>query len=215
MHIEFLIEDVSGKAMLEFILPVIIPQHTWRIISYKGVGGKIPSGLRNKPETAKHRILLDNILRLLSGYGKTYSHNEEVAVVFVCDLDKRNKDDFLSELTKSQKQYCPYLNVRFILAIEEGEAWFLGDVSAIKKAYPHCKMAVIHSYVQDSICGTWEKLADALYPGGAQKLKEGGYQVIGKEKMEWAINISPQMDVECNQSPSFCNFRDTVRDLPH
>ena len=48
------------------------------------------------------------------------------------------------------------------MAIEEGEAWLLGDIPAIQSVYPNAKNAVLNGYENDSICGTWEKLADAV-----------------------------------------------------
>ncbi|MFM6281460.1 MAG: AAA family ATPase, partial [Dolichospermum sp.] len=51
------------------------------------------------------------------------------------------------------------------------------------------------------------------YPGGCQKLSKLPYQVIGKEKTTWAEKISPLMDIDNNQSPSFCYFRDQLRRL--
>ena len=100
-----------------------------------------------------------------------------------------------------------------MLFIEEGEAWYLGDLAAVKGAYPNTKQAILTSYVNDDICGTWEKLADAVYPGGIQKLSKRPYKVIGEEKMNWAKKISPLMDIDNNKSPSFCYFRDKMRDL--
>lgn len=217
MHIEFLIEDVSGAKMLENLLPKILPVTcTHRIRSYKGIGRKIPAGFKGDPAAAKHRILLENLPRLLSGYGKTfgsYGEDYRAAVVVVCDLDRRDRSTFEDELN-NLLQNCKYKpTAKFCLAIEEGEAWFLGDQPAILKVYPRCKMAVIRNYMQDSICGTWEKLADAIYPGGSSVLLAQGFQTIGKTKLIWAEKITPNMDVDNNNSPSFCKFRDTVREL--
>ncbi|MBF0457905.1 MAG: hypothetical protein HQK99_08430 [Nitrospirae bacterium] len=61
------------------------------------------------------------------------------------------------------------------------------------------------------ICGTWETLADAIYLGGAAQLK--ATRGVGAKKFEWAIAITPHMDVETNKSPSFCYFRDKLRSL--
>lgn len=69
------------------------------------------------------------------------------------------------------------------------------------------------AYVPDSICGTWEKLADAIYPGGSQKLKQRGWPHTGQAKCDWAKSIAPHMDVEANQSKSFQVFRDGIRNL--
>jgi hypothetical protein len=95
---------------------------------------------------------------------------------------------------------------RFCLAIEEGEAWLLGDIPAVKQAYPKAKGAVLQTYENDSICGTWELLADAVYEGGAKALKDKGWMAVGVEKSRWASEITPLMDVAGNKSPSFRSF---------
>jgi hypothetical protein len=100
--------------------------------------------------------------------------------------------------------------VQFCFAVEEGEAWLLGDLSAVKTAYPKAKDAVLAGYTNDAICGTWEQLADAVYPGGAKKLASSGYQRVGEEKSVWAERITPLLDIEKNLSPSFCYFRDKL-----
>jgi hypothetical protein len=87
------------------------------------------------------------------------------------------------------------------------EAWLLGDRNAIVKAFPRAKMHVLHSYRQDSICGTWETLADALFPGGSPALKAAGYPRIGEEKCRWASLVGPHLDVEANLSPSLRVFK--------
>ena len=82
-----------------------------------------------------------------------------------------------------------------------------------KTAYPGAKDTVLNSYINDSVCGTWEKLADAVFSGGVQSLAKLGWQAVGKEKMAWASNISPHMDIDANKSPSFCYFREKLRSL--
>jgi len=100
----------------------------------------------------------------------------------------------------------PRPETRFCIAIEEGEACFLGDLSAAKTAYPKAKEAVLSSYVNDSICGTWEKLADAVCQGGVLALSAKGWQAVGTEKSKWAEEITPHMTVESNLSPIFLLF---------
>ena len=78
---------------------------------------------------------------------------------------------------------------------------------------PIVAMFPLSKYRNDSICGTWETLADAVYPGGGNALAAKGYPVIGAEKSKWALAIAPFMDVDTNQSPSFQYFRDKLRAL--
>ena len=101
----------------------------------------------------------------------------------------------------------------FRIAIEEGEAWLLGDRAAVKLAYPNAREGILNGYVQDSICGTWEALADAVHPGGSSPLKSVGYPVAGVAKCDWAREIAPHMDIKSNKSKSFQVFRDGVKSL--
>lgn len=213
MHVELLVEDLSGKKALDVLVPKIIGAHdTFRVHPYKGIG-PIPKNMKDAANPSK-RILLTNLPKLLKGYGRTfagYSRGYRAVVVLVCDLDDKNLHEFLGELNAILQACHPRPEARFCLAIEEGEAWFLGDLSAVKSAYPRADDEILRSYVNDSICGTWEKLADAVYPGGAKALSRKGWQAVGAEKTRWAAEIPSRMDVENNKSPSFCFFRDEIR----
>ena len=215
MHFEVLVEDQSGKKALDILIPEITGgQGTYRIISYRGIG-RIPRRLRSKSEANK-RILLDQIPRLLKGYGKTfadYPSNYPAAVILVCDLDDKCLKTFRQELFTILDSCNPKPETRFCIAIEEGEAWLLGDMPAIKAAYPKAKNNILNSYENDSICGTWELLADAVFAGGSAELRERGWQAVGREKSTWAEEITPHMNVDANKSPSFCYFRDKIRAL--
>ena len=138
------------------------------MIPYKGLG-RIPKNLRGVTDPSK-RILLDRLPKLLRGYGKSLP--ESSSVIVVVDLDDRDCVAFKQELLNVLKACDPQPNALFRIAIEESEAWLLGDRNAVKAAYPRARDAVLEAYVQDSICGTWEVLADAVYSGGATRLKE-------------------------------------------
>lgn len=215
MHFEILVEDQSGKKALKGLIPKIVGDtHTFSIHAYKGVG-RIPRNMKKTQRAAK-RILLENLPKLLKGYGKTFSgypENYPAAVILVCDLDDQCLSTFRQELCGILDQCNPKPKTRFCIAIEEGEAWFLGDLNAIQTAYPRAKKQVFNRYVNDSICGTWEILADAVYPGGSSALRAGGWQAIGAEKIKWAEKIPPHMDTTKNESPSFCYFRDKLYEL--
>jgi hypothetical protein len=94
---------------------------------------------------------------LLRGYGNTfdkYPADYHAAVILICDLDAKCLKAFRKELFAILSACVPKPETRFCVAIEEGEAWFLGDIPALKKAYPKAKDAVLSTYVNDSICGT-------------------------------------------------------------
>ncbi len=214
MHFEILVEDASGKIALKSILEKILgpdkKHHTYRIVSYNGVG-HIPKNLTGKTDPKK-RMLLNQLPKMLKAYGKSLQ-DFSAAVIVVVDLDNKDCLTFKQEMLGILNNCDPQPTTLFRVAIEEGEAWLLGDGNAVKAAYPRAKEHVLNGYVQDSICGTWEKLADAVYPGGSQKLKQLGYPRIGQIKCEWAKKIAPHLDVESNQSRSFQVFRDGIRKL--
>lgn len=212
MHFEILVEDQSGKAALDILLPKIIAEpHTYTVKDYKGVG-RIPNKMNSAVDASK-RILLDNLPRLLQGYARSWQQGYDGVVIVVCDLDDKCLKSFRAELIALWNRCNPRPETRFCLAVEEGEAWFLGDMPALAIAYPDAKKAVLNTYTNDAICGTWEKLADAVYPGGSQSLKKQGWQTVGTEKSTWAKNIAPHMDVDNNASPSFNYFLRKLREL--
>ena len=215
MHFEILVEDQSGKRMLDILTPKIIgDKHTFKVHAYQGIG-RIPRNLTSSTD-ARNRLLLDQLPRLLRGYGNTFANypdNYPAAVVLVCDLDNRCLKAFREELFTVLDTCNPKPETRFCIAIEEGEAWLLGDLPAIKVAYPNARDNVLNRYENDSICGTWQLLADAVFRGGANRLRNEGWRSVGREKSTWAERVAPHMNVEINKSPSFCYFRTKIRDL--
>jgi len=143
-------------------------------------------------------------------YGKTLPRKNGI-VIIVVDLDYRNEESFQMQL-ESLLTSCDPAPEGFVrLAVEETEAWILGDLDAVRRAYPFAKEYVLRSYEQDSIEGTWELLADAIHHGGSDRLSAMGYPQIGCEKCHWADNIGQYMDIDANHSPSFRKFRDALR----
>lgn len=212
MHIEILVEDPSGAKLLDLILPKIFgdqsASHSWRVHSYRGIG-HIPKNLSAVHDPAR-RVLLEQLPRVLRGYGKTPGID---AVVVVVDSDNRPCAAFLAELKELLIGCGAPNNTLFRLAVEEVEAWYLGDRAALHAAYPRAKADVLSRYVQDDVCGTWELLADAVYPGGSAAIKRAGWPLPGQIKFGWAETIGPLLDPDRNTSPSFCKLRDGLRRL--
>lgn len=215
MHFEVLVEDQSGKKALDILIPKIIDdQHSFTVHAYKGIG-RIPKNLKSSTDASK-RILFDQLPKLLRGYGKTFTNyppNYPAAVLVVCDLDKKCLKELRQELFAVLNACNPKPETRFCIAIEEGEAWLLGDLAAVKAAYPKAKDNVLEHYENDAICDTWELLADAVSQGGANGLKKKGGTAVGHEKSRWAERIAPHMNVDNNTSPSFCYFQKKIREL--
>lgn len=214
MHFEVLAEDRSGSIALNVVLEKILGangrDHSWRMHPYKGVG-RIPRDLRGARDPTK-RLLLDQLPRLLRGYGRNQRRETECVVVVV-DLDDRDCTTFKRELLDVLEACDPRPRTLFRIAIEESEAWLLGDREAVVAAYPSAREPILEGYVQDSICGTWEVLADAVHAGGSAQLRKAGWPSPGRAKCDWAATITPHMDVDRNLSTSFRVFRDGVRRL--
>ena len=210
MYFEILVEDKSGGKMLDILIPEIVNQegHDFNIIPCDGLG-HIPKKQKS-PKEAKNRLLLNVLPGILKSHGKSWGDHYEGIIFVICDLDDKCLKVFRQQLQEILDGCNPAPKTIFCFAIEEVEAWLLGDIPAIKKAYPKAKNAVFNEYENDSICGTWEKLADAIYEGGASALSEKGNK--GAEKFRWAEKICPHMDVEKNRSPSFIYFRDKLRE---
>ena len=213
MRFEVLIEDASGKIVLKEVMKKILnlrknsSEISYRIIAYKGLG-KIPPNLKGKTDPSK-RILLDQLPKLLRGYGTSYKYTPH-AVIVVVDLDDRNCKEFKKELTAVLKTCKPRPNTLFRIAIEEIEAWLLGDYKAIKSAYPNAQDSVLTAYNQDSIRGTWEKLIEAIYPEKFNKPDQLKFPLTANLKCELAKEISPHLNIENNCSQSFQAFRDGI-----
>jgi hypothetical protein len=209
MHFEFLVEDQSGNKSLKILMPQLIniESNSYRIHFYRGGGKDIPK--KSKVEPHK-RIFFDRLPALINGFGKTfagYGADYKAVLIVICDLDTQDKTTFLNELNGIMSSCSQKPDTYFCLSIEEFEAWYLGDMDAIKSAYPYARQETLDRYDNDSICGTWELLADAIYKGGSGTLKKRGWQSVGAEKSKWAENISPCMNIDNNKSPSFKDLK--------
>jgi hypothetical protein len=211
MHIEILTEDSSGKALLEHLLPKLVgpygEPHSWRIIKFGGIG-HLPKGMHDGDP--KKRTLLNKLPAILRGYARTDSVD---AVLVILDSDKRDCSAFLTELRDTAAVSGADGKTMFRLAIEETEAWYFGDAAALLLGYPKAKQTIIDRYRQDSVCGTWELLADAIHTGGSVAILKTGWPLPGQIKHEWANRIGPHMNPDANQSPSFGKLRDGLRRL--
>jgi hypothetical protein len=211
MHFEILVEDISGADLLNIIVPQIIGvRHTTRIRHYKCCG-HIPKDLKTRQDPKK-RILLEQLPRLLKGYGKSFTKNE--VIIVVVDCDDRIFTEFKQQLNGVLASCTPAPQVFFRIAIEEIEAWLLGDIFALQKAFPKYDKLKYDTYKQDSIIGTWEKLADITLPiDAARRLKKDQFYASGKQKSDWAKKIGAYMDIHNNASPSFNCFKNKLEQL--
>ncbi len=198
MRLHILVEGPSEEAFLKNWLPRFLgPSHTFRVIVHQGKG-KLPKNLESEPDR-KHRGLLDQLPVKLRAYGKQLKPDTDRVVVLV-DLDTDHCVDLLAQLNIVLSTCNPPPYVIFRIAIEETEAFFLGDSSAIKRAYPSAKIAKLKKHAFDSICGTWEKLQEIINDG-----------LDSPDKVAWASSIGQHLGVKfkgksANKSMSFVKF---------
>src|SRR5882724_1553302 len=148
MRLHILVEGPADAAFFRGWLPRFLSGHTWKIIQHRGKG-RVPRNPANPPNP-RHEGLLDQLPAKLRAYGRTLNPATD-RVLIVVDLD----DDSCAELKSrllALLDYCePRPVVLFRIAIEEMEAFYLGDQEAIRKAFPAAKLARMRNYSQDGI----------------------------------------------------------------
>jgi hypothetical protein len=198
MKLHLLVEGPSEKAFLDVWLKRLLPGLTFQVITHQGKG-KLSGTLPGKPDP-KRRGLLDQLPAKLRAYNKTLNSETDRIVVLV-DLDDGNCVELLARLKNVAAKCSPNCVVLFRIAIEETEAYFLGDSAAIRKAFSKAKLAKLKNHEYDSICGTWEKLRDII-----------GEPATSDDKVGWAEAIAPHLGTKwkggrgSNKSPSFCKL---------
>ena len=205
MYYQFLTEDRSGEALIEIVMEKIKQTYPDLIYRIKPFGGIVHFPKGNTAKEIKTKKLLNSLPTYLRGFDKSLQ-NISAVIVVVLDNDDRDAAEFQKELENVAMQHMIAIDHVFCLAIEEIEAWLLGDEDAVRAAYPQARLSALHSYRQDSICGTWETLADAVYKGGRQKMKKQPFSERGRIKNEWARKIGAHLDLTQNRSPSFNGF---------
>jgi len=202
MHIEFLVEEESCAEALKHLLPKI------------GATGKMSfdtHAFQGKKD------LLNCLQARLQGYAKWLP--EDWCIVVLVDRDNddcrklKNKLEKTAENAGLRTRRRPgaggKIQVLNRIAIEELEAWFFGDVPALRKAYPRLPATLASKRGfrnPDKIAGgTWERLEHVL--------KDAGYYRAGMPKIEVARNVSQYMEPGRNTSYSFGVFYQAIQEL--
>lgn len=209
MFFQFLVEDESGGKLIDAVMLKYKTENDGQIIEYnircyKGIGG-FPKGKDAK--NIKSQQLLNDLPKRLKALSYALMSNKNAAVFIILDNDTRDVDAFENQLYQLAQEQGINLDYVFCIAVEECEAWLLGDIPAIIATYPHFKDRILqkaNKYDQDSICGTWEILADMLSQKGINDFrKKHNHFEIGRCKFEWAEKIGEHLDIRSNKSPSF------------
>ena len=220
MHYQFLTEDQSGGLLINELMTKLqksFPAITFDIKTFQGIGHVPRAQTGQNAKQIKNSKLLNSLPLYLKGFDKSLQ-NISAALFIVLDNDERDTAAFQRELNQLAWRCKIATDCVFCIAVEEIEAWLLGDASAIFAAYPQLFQKMRESQrkttkkycMTKSTCGTWLNLAELLYRGGSEKLKKFGYPEIGIQKCEWAQRIGSCMDWNRNTSPSFQFFKDEV-----
>lgn len=205
MQLEFLLEEASAEEALKRLLPRLLPEaHTVRYRVHEGC-----------------QDLLKRLPNLLQGYARRIQREgqHDLRVVVLLDADTKG-----TARKQALEQYAAAAGLRtktartapdeafWVLnriAVEELEAWFLGDRAAVRAAYPR-----LHPNHFKGL----ERNPDAVAKSATlllQLLQKAGYFGTGKRKREWAAVIAPHLSLVpgANASGSFACFCEGLRAL--
>ena len=196
VQIEILVEEPSAEATLQNLMPHIVGERNalWSIHPFFGrerLLTKLPSLLR----VYKRRIAYEDLrIAVLIDKDRTDCHKL-----------KENLERMVLEAglrSKSAPDAEGAFHVVNRIAIEELEAWFFGDIGALKAAYSNIPQNLDRKAAfrdPDRISGgTWEALHRIL--------KKAGHFGDHFPKVEVARAVSAHMDPSRNRSHSFNVF---------
>lgn len=188
MTIHVLVEGPSERAFLERWGGRLLKEQRLRVYPHEGKGS-LPSNLKVRPNP-RHRGLLDQLPAKLRGFEAILT--PEDTVVVLVDADNDSQAELVDRIQRAAEKVAPRLRVVVHVAVEETEAFYLGDLRALQQAYPKADMKRARAYAPDSICGTWELFGHVIGDGGGNKV-------------DWAEAMGPRVTVRPggSRSPSF------------
>ncbi|HYU31861.1 MAG TPA: DUF4276 family protein [Thermoanaerobaculia bacterium] len=196
MRLHVLVEGDSEEALMHgWLRRFLPPGHSFVVIRHRGKG-KLSRDPLQVPDIRREG-LLDQLPAKLRAYGKSLDPATDRVLILVDAHDDPCRE-LKQRMIAALEQCHPRPFVLFWIAIEETEAFYLGDPAAIRRAFPQARFQRMKSYVQDSVCGTWELFQ----------------RVIGatvEDKVGWAESMAPHLGTEwqgknANRSPSFCQL---------
>ncbi len=217
LRIEALVEDLSGTYLLRSLLRNYFRQRAGDRVPFelylrphRGIG-KLPADLSYRPNR-HHYGLLNLLPAKLRAYENALDPDRSLLII-VLDADDKDPEELKYRIERLSRRFAPSLLHVIAIAVEELEAWLMGDFAAIKKAYPEADEKVYRRYRQDSVSGTWEQLAEVILGKASRQLIRAGYPAVGTYKCDWAEKIAPHLTVEQNKSPSLRDFLGDLEDV--
>lgn len=195
-YIDFLVEEPSMETFLRTVLPRLISDVPFAIYSFQ-----------SKNE------MLKRLPDRLRGYASWLPEHHRIVVLIDQDDDdclglKQQLEGFAQKagLFTRNRRNGHHFTVINRIVIEELEAWYFGDWSAVCRAYPRVAATIPKQKGfrdPDSIAGgTWEAFERVL--------KRAGYFKTGLRKIEAARAVAEHIDPFRNTSSSFQAWRDAI-----
>lgn len=196
-----MVEGPAEVTFLEALLPRLLPAHSFQVYPHQGRGRL--STDPNKEPAPTQRGLFDNLATTLRVWGRHFDPAVD-RVVVLADVDEDDCAELLGRLESLHKKINPRPRTIFRLAIEETEAWYLGDAAAVRKAFPEASRNKLAAWKPDRVGRTWELFQEII---GAQSEDKPGWG----EAMGAVLAVDEPLERK-NRSPSFRKFCRRVRE---
>ena len=131
---------MSSEALIDILMENVslrYPGVSYKCRSFKGLGGFTQKNTVKETPTGK---LLNDLSTYLRGFNNSLKYLPDSAVFIVLDNDDNDPAVFRAGLEEVAKDNHITIDYVFCLAVEEMEAWLLGDREALQQAYPAAKM---------------------------------------------------------------------------
>lgn len=187
MTIHVFVEGPSEVALIEPWSKRLLRGCPVKVHPHEGKG-KLPDDISATPNP-RHRGLLDQLPAKLRAFASDIHIH---GIVVLVDADDNDCAALRTAIERAAQTCSPSLRVVARIAIEETEAFYLGDLGALKRAFPDADMDRARNYRPDSICNTWELLGEIVND-------DSGDKVGWAERMGRIITTNPGK----SRSPSF------------
>lgn len=168
MTIHVLVEGPSEKVLFDGWIKRLVPDAHFRVHQHQGKGS-LAKDIRRKPDP-RNRGLLDQLPAKLAAFSTTLDPLVD-SIVVVVDADDDDCVETANEIRDVASTLAPRIPFLVRIAIEEVEAFYLGDLKGLKLAFPGANMERAAAYIPDSVCATWETFAEVIGDDSGSKVR--------------------------------------------